>query len=153
MSDKQKDNPDRAVIERVIEQGSRDVDVHSSALLTALRCRIILAKPGKIELRFEPGAAYEQGNGVISGGITATMLDFGLAFAALTTCVAGESAISVGLNVSYLAPVFPGPAFVHASLLSSGFRLSQAEARLTDTTGKLLATAHSPLAMKRHSAK
>lgn len=153
MSANENDNPDRAFIAKVIEQGLRDVDVHSSALLSALNCQIVTAEPGKLTLRFEPGATYEQGNGVISGGISATMLDFGLAFAALSTCSEGENAMSVGLNVTYLAPVLSGPVLVDASLLSSGFRLSQAEARLSNAAGELLATANSTLAMKRRSTR
>lgn len=153
MTQTTKDNPDRALIAQVLAEGLREVDVHSSALLSALKCQIVSVVPGKIQLRFEPGAAYEQGNGVVCGGIGATMLDFGLAFAALSTCTEGESAMSVGLNVQYIAPVFPGEVFVDASLVSAGFRLSQAEARLADATGKLLATANGPLAMKRRSTR
>jgi len=149
MSDRKDDNPDRAFIARVLEQGLTEVDVDSSALLRALKCQVVGARAGEVHLRFLPGAQYEQGNGVVSGGIIATMLDFGMAFAGLTTCAEGESVISVGLTVTYVAPVHCGPVLVEASLLSSGFRLSQAEARLTDTGGNLLAKASSPLTMKR----
>lgn len=149
MNKVQDDNPDRAVIAEAVATGSTNLDFPDAPLLGGLNCKLQSARHGKVELRFNPGALYVQGNGVISGGIVATMLDFGLAFAALTICEAGESTASVGLNVSYLAPVTPGPVLVHAELLSTGYRLVQAEARLMDLGGQQLAIASSPLAMKR----
>jgi len=137
MSDRKDDNPDRAFIARVLEQGLTEVDVDSSALLRALKCQVVGARAGEVHLRFLPGAQYEQGNGVVSGGIIATMLDFGMAFAGLTTCAEGESVISVGLTVTYVAPVHCGPVLVEASLLSSGFQAVAGGSSLDRYWGKL----------------
>lgn len=149
MNKKQIDNPDRKAVEQAVSSGKRDVPMHSSPMLKALNCRIDSAQRGKVVLRFHPSDAHVQGNGVVCGGIIATMLDFALAFAALSVCGEGESAASVGLNVNFLGPVRPGSLLVEASLVSEGYRLTHAEARLTDEARKLLATAQSPLAMKR----
>jgi acyl-coenzyme A thioesterase PaaI-like protein len=78
------------------------------------------------------------------------MLDFALAFAGLTTCDEGESAVSISLNVNFLGPVMPGAVIVEAILATNGFRIAQAEAKLFGPDGSVLATATSPLAMKRH---
>tara|TARA_R110000824_G_scaffold48129_33_gene136146 strand:+ start:5330 stop:5791 length:462 start_codon:yes stop_codon:yes gene_type:complete len=144
------DNPDRAAIAAFIDGGLQNGQIDSSPLLKALKCQILDASTQYIRLRFEPGIAHVQGNGVICGGIVATMLDFALAFAALTTCARGESAISVGLNVNYIGPVFIGPTVVEAGLVSNKFRFAQAEAKLCNLEGVVLATATSPLAMKRY---
>jgi uncharacterized protein (TIGR00369 family) len=151
MLQKQIDNPDRAAIAAFINGAAEDSFIDSSPLLKALKCQIVEASEKRIRLRFQPDAAYVQGNGVVCGGIVATMLDFALAFAGLTTCEKGETAVSIGLNVNYLGPVLPGPVVVDANLATNGFRIAQAEAKLFGRDGAVLATATSPLAMKRHS--
>lgn len=143
------DNPDRAVIAAAMTAGQGGVAMATSPLLIALGCRIERAARGEVEVSFAPSGDYLQGHGVISGGITATMLDYAMAFAALTTCGEGDSAVSVGLNVVYLAPVHPGRVTVEARLLNAGYRLAQAEARLLSAEGTLLATGQSPIALKR----
>jgi uncharacterized protein (TIGR00369 family) len=144
------DNPDRIAIARAMSEGGVH-DMHSSPLLTALSCQIATAEAGRISLRFRPSAEHVQGAGMVAGGITATMLDFALAFAGLTTCNESETGASVGLNVQFLKPVQPGPVVATGWLTSNGFKIAQAQAELRDETGMLLATAQSPLAMKRQS--
>jgi uncharacterized protein (TIGR00369 family) len=151
MTQKQIDNPDRAAIAAFIHDAAEGIFMDSSPLLKALKCQIIEASDKRIRLRFQPDTAYVQGNGVVCGGVVATMLDFALAFAGLTTCDKGESAVSISLNVNYLGPVLPGPVVVEANLVTNGFRIAQAEAKLFGPDGVVLATATSPLAMKRHS--
>ena len=148
--EKHADNPDRAVIAACIQSSAKNITMNSSPLLEALKCQIVEASEKRIRLRFQPDVAYVQGNGVVCGGIVATMLDFALAFAGLTTCGEGESAVSISLNVNYLGPVLPGHFLVDANLATNGFRIAQAEAKLLSPDGTILATATSPLAMKRH---
>lgn len=143
------DNPDRRALTEFREGNGGSVAMVSSPLLAALGCRIESAGEGHVQLSFIPTDAFVQGNGVVAGGIVATMLDFALAFAGLTTCAQGENAVSIGLNVCFLGPVKAGRVTVDASLASAGFRVAQAEARLTGEDGRLLATATSALAMKR----
>lgn len=146
----QPDNPDRVALEAFLAGDGTPAPMDSSPLLGALECRIEGAGQGWVRLSFRPGAQHVQGNGVVSGGIVATMLDFALAFAGLTTCNLGESAASIGLNVCFLAPVGAGPVIVHASLEAAGYRIAQAEAKLSDMEGRTLATGTGALAMKRN---
>ncbi len=150
MTQKQSDNPDREAIAASVHSSGKNIPMDSSPLLKALSCQIVEASDKRIRLRFQPDAAYVQGNGVVCGGIVATMLDFALAFAGLTTCDEGESAVSISLNVNFLGPVMPGPVIVEGILATNGFRIAQAEAKLFSPDGSVLATATSPLAMKRH---
>ena len=57
----------------------------------------------------------------------------------------GESVMSVGMNVSFLAPAMPGPLYTESRLAAFGRRLVHSEAQLFDDTGKLLAKASSPM--------
>jgi uncharacterized protein (TIGR00369 family) len=142
-------NPDLKCLNQVIEQQNWGAAIDSSALLVALDCRLMAAEQGSVTLCFTPGPDYVQGGGVVSGGIVATMLDFGLAFAGLTTCEPNQHAASIGLNVQFLKPVLPGQVEVKSWLSSSGYRIGNAQAELRDSAGAILATAQSPLAFKR----
>lgn len=143
------DNPDRQALEQFMANGGQPAATTSSPLLAALACQIQAAEKGRVCLSFAPTESFVQGNGVVAGGIVATMLDFALAFAGLTTCIPGENAVSIGLNVCFLGPVKAGPVLVEASLVTAGYRVAHAEARLTCEGGRLLATATSALAIKR----
>jgi uncharacterized protein (TIGR00369 family) len=142
------DNPDRQAIAEAVRRKSGGV-VQTTPLLTALSCEIVAARAQHITLKFHPTDSHIQGNGVVAGGITATMLDFALAFAGLTTCGPGESAVSIALNAQFIKPVLPGQVIATAWLSSNGNKIAQAQAELHDGDGTLLATGQSPLAMKR----
>lgn len=148
----QVDNPDRMALAAFMSGSGEPAAMVSSPLLIALNCLVEAAEPGAVTLRFSPQPEHLQGNGVVAGGIVATMIDFALAFAGLTTCAKGETAASIGLNVAFLGPVLAGPVTVAASLVSNGFRIAQAEARLIGPDGRLLASGNSALVMKRLAA-
>lgn len=143
------DNEDRVLLERAIAEGLTDVPVRTTPLPGMLDCRIAAAAPGEIRLTFRPGSEFVQGHGVICGGIVATILDYALAFAALSRLGPGESVMSVGMNVSFLAPAMPGPLYTESRLAAFGRRLVHSEAQLFDDTGKLLAKASSPMMIAR----
>ena len=143
------DNPDRIAIAGFMAGGSAEIT--SSPLLKELGCTAIEAAEGEVSLQFCPAEKHVQGAGAVAGGITATILDFSLAFAGLSTCQKGESGASIGLNVQFLKPVKAEPVVAKAWLTSNGFKIAQAQAELRDQNGTLLATAQSALAMKRHA--
>jgi uncharacterized protein (TIGR00369 family) len=142
-------NPDLFAIQNAVKDKLQNVAMHTSPQLADLKCEIIDAKKGAIKLRFRTSDHHVQGANVVSGGTSATMLDYGLAFATLTTCEDDEACASISLTVNFLGAVQPGTVIVEAEVISSGYRVSQAQAKLLSEDGKVLATASSPLAMKR----
>ena len=142
----EKDNPDRILIAQALGATETSVSMRSSPLLIDLSCVLRHAEPGRIKLSFEPSAQHVQGGGVIAGGTVATMLDFGMAFAGLTKCAAGESAATLSLSTQFLLPTLPGQIEVEGWLTSAAGRVLQAQAHLFDAQGQTLATAQSTLA-------
>jgi uncharacterized protein (TIGR00369 family) len=142
-------NNDHAFLVRAVADKSTEIPFDTSPILKALNCELIEAEPQRVKLRFHPTETYLQGAGVVNGGITATMLDLAMAFASLTTCEIGDHVASISFNVNFLGPVFAGPVIVEARLAAAGFRTQHAEASLSDVDGKLLATASSPISVKR----
>ncbi|HBR99003.1 MAG TPA: hypothetical protein DD979_16740, partial [Gammaproteobacteria bacterium] len=88
---------------------------------------------------------FTQGAGAIQGGIVATMLDFGLAFAALSVVDVTQSVATASIAVNYYRPAFAGHYTVRACIDKQGRTLIFASAELFDTRGKTIAMSNSPL--------
>ncbi|MFK3773446.1 PaaI family thioesterase [Pseudomonas sp. NPDC089406] len=141
------DNPDRHFIERFIADGARDLPVPGSPLARQLYMRLLRASHGAVDASFQIGMDFTQGGGVIQGGIVAAMLDFGLAFAALSVLDTGRTAVTTSLNVNYLRPASTGLYHVHAVLEKQGRTLIYASAKLLDANERPIAIASSPMAI------
>jgi uncharacterized protein (TIGR00369 family) len=100
--------------------------------------------------RIAPGLAVFSGTpaeyhynpiGVVHGGFAATLLDSALGCAVHTTLRAGSAYTTIELKVNYVRPLLmtTGPITAEGKIIHVGTRLATAEARLTDTAGKLYA--------------
>jgi uncharacterized protein (TIGR00369 family) len=143
------DNPDRALLERAIREGLAGVRFDANPIAQAMGTVLESASPGRVRLGYEIGPQFCQGGGVVQGGIQAAMLDFGMAFAALTTVAKGESVASVGINVVYLRVALPGRYRVEAWLEKTGRRMAFARAELALEGGEVVASASSPITILR----
>jgi uncharacterized protein (TIGR00369 family) len=143
------DNPDRVLLERAIREQLEGVRFDANPIAQAMATVLEGASPGRVRLSYDIGPQFCQGGGVVQGGIQAAMLDFGMAFAALTTVAAGESVASVGINVSYLRVAMPGRYRVEAWLEKTGKRMVFARAELQREGGETVASASSPITILR----
>jgi len=137
-------NADRDLLERAM-LGPLPLAIDTSPMAQALSAQIIQAGSGEVRLRYVAGATFTQATGALQGGALATMLDFGLAFAALSLRRPDESTTTLSLTVNYLRPALPGVYEVHARVIRSGRRVTYAEATLMQPTNVIVATASSPL--------
>src|SRR5213075_1880525 len=95
---------------------------------------------GQIETRFTPAAEHIGFEGIIHGGILATVFDEAMVWAASwhvrRFCVCGE------LTVRFRKPALVGKLLlIRASLTSTRGRMLQTKAQITDDTGEIIATA------------
>ena len=60
------ENPDIRAFRRFLERGE-EMEVHSSPLLAALKCRLVAADAETVTLRFDPPEMFRQGAGVVQG--------------------------------------------------------------------------------------
>jgi uncharacterized protein (TIGR00369 family) len=137
-------NADRDLLERAM-RGPLPLAVDTSPLAVELSAQILQVEPGEVRLGYHASARFIQATGALQGGMLATMLDFGLAFAALTLRQPGESTATLSLTINYLRPALPGLYEVHARVVRSGRRVTYAEATLMQPSGEFVATATSPL--------
>ena len=85
--------------------------------------------------------------GVVHGGLVCTLLDTVVGCAVHTTLPVGSGYTSVEIKVSYLRPVHgtSGPLVAVGNVVKPGRRVAFAEGTVSDSSGKLVATATSTL--------
>ena len=135
---------DRTLIRRFRDSDQKEPLVLSSIELSrSLKSTVMSvdAKNRRLRMRFQPGEQYLQGRGVIQGGIVATMLDFSLAFAAMTVTDEDKAVATASLNVSYLKPAMPGVYYCDAEVERAGRTLVFARATLYPENGDPVASA------------
>jgi uncharacterized protein (TIGR00369 family) len=97
--------------------------------------------PGVAVFAGTPAEYHYNPIGVVHGGFAATLLDSALGCAIHTTLKSGFAYTTVELKVNYVRPLLmsTGPVEAEGKIIHVGARLATAEARVTDSTGKLYA--------------
>jgi len=108
---------------------------------------LVAVDEGRAVFEGTPGARAYNPLGVVHGGYAATLLDSACGCAAHTRLSATQGYTTLELKVAYHRPVTADTGKVRAEgqVLSFGRRAAFAEARLTDSNGKLYASATSTL--------
>ena len=103
------------------------------------------AEEGSVTVELVPHEIHYNPLGTVHGGVISTLLDTAAACTVHTTLPAGIGYTSLDLNVKFLRPVTiaSGRLTCTGAILQRGRRTALAEARLTDTQGRLLAHATS----------
>jgi uncharacterized protein (TIGR00369 family) len=83
----------------------------------------------------------KQNQGVVHGGVIASLIDTATAFAILSLLEPGEKVTTVDLTISYLRPVTDGRIRAVARVLRAGRRLLVVSAEVFDSDEKLTTTA------------
>jgi uncharacterized protein (TIGR00369 family) len=105
----------------------------------------ITAEEGRVVAELEPAEYHYNPLGTVHGGVLATLLDTATGCAVHSTLPAGFGYTSIDLSTKFLKPVTVASGRLRAvgTVISRGRRTALAEARLTDATGRLVATAQS----------
>jgi uncharacterized protein (TIGR00369 family) len=135
------------------------MDEHE-ALITSLRDRlqdsefyrwagveVIDASPGVVEIAFEANAQHLNLQGLVHGGILATLADTAMGLAVRTVLEPGRRHVTVQLGVEFLSPGRPGRITARGRSVKIGTQLGFAEADVLNADGRLLARAHSTLSV------
>ena len=108
-----------------------------------LGMRMLSADEGRVTFGLEPGPQHTNPDGIVHGGILATLLDSCMTCSVLSRLPEGRVATTLELSVRYLRAVQPDGRLVRAegTAVTVGSRVATAEGRLTDADGRLCATA------------
>ena len=135
------------------------MDEHE-ALITSLRERlrdsefyrwagveVIDASPGVVEIAFEANPQHLNLQGLVHGGILATLADTAMGLAVRTALEPGRRHVTVQLGIEFLSPGRPGRITARGRSVKIGTQLGFAEADVMNADGRLLARAHSTLSV------
>ena len=112
-----------------------------------IQMRVVDVENGRVEFICTPDASMYNPLGIVHGGVVCTLLDTVAACAMHTTLPEGVGYTSVEIKVNYLKAVTvdSGPLTATGTVVKAGSRVGFAEGRLTDASGRLVATATSTL--------
>lgn len=98
-------NPDHVLMRAFMAGDRAPVRVETNGLFVALNAMLADydADARTVTLRFAPGDLFRQGSGVIQGGAISAMLDFAMAFAAMTTVELTSSVTTTAMNTTFYA--------------------------------------------------
>lgn len=105
----------------------------------------VSVRPGEVVFEFTPAEFHYNPIGSVHGGVLAALCDSACGCAVHSTLPAGTSYTSLDLSIKFLRPVTSavGRMRCAGTVTHAGGRSALAEARLTDTGGKLYAFATS----------
>jgi len=98
-------------------------------------------KPGEASLHLEVRDELKQNQGVVHGGVVASLIDTASAFAVVTQLEPDERVTTTDLTIHYLRPVFSGRLTATARTVRAGRRLFVLSVEVMDDRKKLVATA------------
>jgi uncharacterized protein (TIGR00369 family) len=105
----------------------------------------VSVRPGVVVFEFTPAEFHYNPIGSVHGGVLAALCDSACGCAVHSTLPAGTSYTSLDLSIKFLRPVTSGVGRMRCegTVTHAGSRSALAEARLTDSDGKLFALATS----------
>ena len=142
-------NPDHALVHRFMAAPGTPLVVDTSPIARAMQVHILKADTlGNVELSFEPNAMFVQGAGVLQGGALVAMLDFAMAFAAMTGLDPHQGCATISLNTSFLRAAPQGTYIGQGHIERRGRSMVFTQARLLRASdGEPVASASSALAI------
>ena len=126
-------------------QAMRDGDLPAPPILSTVGFELDEVEEGRVVFALEPGEHHYNPIGSVHGGVYATVLDSATGCAVHSVLPAGVGYTSLDLNVKFLRGMTTGTGRVtcEGRVVQRGRRTALADASLTDSQGRLLATATS----------
>jgi uncharacterized protein (TIGR00369 family) len=98
-------------------------------------------KRGEATLHLKVRDDLRQNNGVVHGGVIASLVDTAAAFAILTLLERDQTSTTVDLTIHYLRPLLSGQSTAQARVVRAGRRIMVITVDVLDETKTLVATA------------
>ena len=94
-----------------------------------------------ITMAFDVSASFANPTGAVQGGFVSAMLDEAMSTCCIIASNVTMTAPTLEMKISFLRPLFPGPASVKARILKWGNSAAFMEAEAFDPDGRLVAKA------------
>jgi uncharacterized protein (TIGR00369 family) len=103
---------------------------------------------GEVTLRFTAREEFANRHGTVQGGMLAAMLDSATGNAVMARLPSHLTAVTTRLDTRFLKPAALGPITATAWLIHHDERSAEVEAKLTDSEGRVVATARAELRVR-----
>ena len=122
-------------------RGLVDGSLPLNTIARTLGYDIVEAESGRVVITCQPNDTHLNPSGTVHGGLSATLLDSCMGLAIWTKLAKGVAQTTLEFKITLVRPITPETGLIRAegTVLNCGRRVGAAEARLTDTQGKLLA--------------
>ena len=127
--------PDEAIAED-LRQRIAASPFHSGFGVTVGR-----ASPGEVLLAWEARPEHRNLQGLVHGGVLATLVDIAMGLAVRSVVGAGRRHVTIDLHVHYLRPTAPGRIEAVGTTLRVGSQIAFAEGSVIDEGGRTLVRA------------
>lgn len=116
-------------------------------ILHLMNMELVSVEPGVVTFTAQPDESHYNPIGAVHGGFACTVLDSVAGCAVQTTLPQGFGYTSLEIKVNYLAGITAttGPLTAVGTVVKPGKRVAFAEGVLSDSSGKVVATASSTL--------
>jgi uncharacterized protein (TIGR00369 family) len=108
---------------------------------------LVDASPGLVQIAFQAGPEHVNLQGLVHGGMLATLADTAMGLAVRTGLEPGRRHVTVQLGVEFLAPGRVGRIVARGRTVKIGRQLGFAEADVVDARDRILARAHSTISV------
>jgi uncharacterized protein (TIGR00369 family) len=103
---------------------------------------------GEVTLRFTARAEFANRHGTVQGGMLAAMLDSATGNAVMAQLPPHLTAVTTRLDTQFLKPAALGPITAAARLIHQDERTAEVQAELSDSQGRIVATARAELRLR-----
>ena len=115
--------------------------LQSSPFHTWAGIELVDASKGEVTVQIQAGSEHRNLQGLIHGGLLATLADVAMGLAVRTAVEPGRRHVTIELSVRFLRPGNPGPISANGRTRRVGRQVAFAEADVVDPTGRVLAIA------------
>ncbi|MDT4937850.1 MAG: hypothetical protein QOG80_1521 [Pseudonocardiales bacterium] len=128
-------------------QALLDGSIPPPPIVALMNMTLVAAEVGRVTFRCEPNESQYNPIGTVHGGLVCTLLDSVAGCAVQTTLPKGQAYTSLEIKINYLRPVLAttGTLTAVGTVTKPGRRAAFAEGTVTDSEGRLVATASSTL--------
>lgn len=112
----------------------------SMRLSQMIGMRLVDLRPDEATVAIDMRDDLRQANGVLHGGVTATLVDTAMAFAVRTRVGIDDVTTTIDLTVHYVRPHVSGTLACTAKVVRAGKRIFTVSAEAHNEEGKLIAT-------------
>lgn len=105
------------------------------------------ADDGHAEYRLDVAPDLLNPHGVLHGGAVYVMVDYSMGGAVMSVLPPGDITATIEIKISYLAAVRGGTLTADTNIIKRGRRVMFLESKVTDSAGKLVATASGSFAV------